>query len=146
MLRGYQNVAIIYGGTGKSYAAALHQRITQVSRQQRYPLSASIVLERILTRELLADVMALFRDSAFCVAFLTADDRCLTEDSCRLRLRQNVVLELGMALTQLGRERCILLSDFDPRSPEFDLPSDLNSMEITRFDPTEPEEMLTAVM
>ena len=41
MLRGYQNVAIIYGGTGKSYAAALHQRITQVSRQQRYPLSAS---------------------------------------------------------------------------------------------------------
>lgn len=146
MLRGYQNVAIIYGGTGKSYAAALHQRITQVSRQQRYPLSASIVLERILTRELLADVMVLFRDSAFCVAFLTADDRCLTEDGCRLRLRQNVVLELGMALTQLGRERCILLSDFDPRSPEFDLPSDLNSMEITRFDPTEPEEMLTAVM
>ena len=39
-------------------------------------------------------------------------------------------LNFGMALMQLGRERCILLSDFDSRATGFELPSDMNSLEI----------------
>lgn len=35
---------------------------------------------------------------------------------------------------QLGRERCILLSDFDSRAADFELPSDMNSLEIRQFD------------
>ena len=40
-----------------------------------------------------------------------------------------------MALMQIGRERCILLSDFDSRAAGFELPSDMNSLEIRQFDP-----------
>ncbi|MFR5701600.1 MAG: hypothetical protein ACLUD0_06825 [Eubacterium ramulus] len=38
---------------------------------------------------------------------------------------------------QIGRERCILLSDFDSRAAGFELPSDMNSLEneIRQFGP-----------
>ena len=98
-------------------------------------------METILTSELLSDVMELFRQSEFCVGFLTADDVILSENQT-YRLRQNVVFELGMALMQLGRERCILLSDFDSRAAGFELPSDMNSLEIRQFDPDDINEVI----
>lgn len=146
MIRKYKEVAIVYGGSGKKYAAALHDRITQIAEKDRYPLSATIIMQQILTRELLSDVIGLFKDSEFCVAFLTADDCFTTDFGGVRRLRQNVVFEIGMALIQLGRERCILLSDFDVRSPEFQLPTDMNSLEILSFQAASLEATLDAVI
>lgn len=134
MISKYKNVAVIYGGKGRNYAEALHKSILKISDEERYPICSKLIMETILTSELLSDVMELFRQSEFCVGFLTADDVVLSENQT-YRLRQNVVFELGMALMQIGRERCILLSDFDSRAAGFELPSDMNSLEIRQFDP-----------
>ena len=135
MIQKYKTVSIIYGGSGKKYAAEFNDKISKLAEQERYPITVKLILERILTQELLTGVMNLFRESEVCVTFLTADDCCVRENGQYMRLRQNIVFELGMALFHLGRERCILLSDFDVHDPLFDLPSDMNSLEIRRFEP-----------
>lgn len=116
----------------------LNKTIVRTSDEQRYPICSKLIMETILTKELLSEVIALFKESEFCVAFLTADD-IVAADNKKFRLRQNVVFELGMALVQLGRERCMLLCDFDYRAADFDLPSDMNSLEILQFAPDDIE-------
>ena len=145
MIHRYKNVAVLYGGTGKKYAEAFRQELHRLSVRQRYPIAANLILERILTQELLTSLTQLFRESDYCVAFLTADDCCISENGRRTRLRQNVVFELGMAILQLGRERCILLSDFDPQAPEFELPSDMQSLSIFPFAPENLPDVIETV-
>ena len=146
MIQKYKTVSIIYGGKGRDYATFLNDKLTALSNKERYPIEPKIIMERVLTRELLSDVMTLFDESEFCVAFLTADDIYTSNDGGKKRLRQNVVFELGMALIQMGRERCILLSDFDVHSSDFELPSDMNSLEIRQFDSATFEETIDDVV
>ena len=57
----------------------------------------------------------------------TPDDegKAKTESSLKSRVRQNVVLELGMFLAKLGRERvAILLKE----APDFERPSDIQGL------------------
>ena len=107
MISKYKVVSIIYGGEGKTYADKLYKTIEEVSKKKRYPVKAKCVMEKILTDELLGQVVNLFKDSEFCVIFLTQDDIVMCEGEEKRRVRQNVVLEIGMALIELGRERCI---------------------------------------
>lgn len=146
MIQKYKVVSIVYGGTGKKYAAELDNKIAVLAETERYPISAKLIMERILTQELLTGVIDLFRESEFCVAFLTADDCCITESGQHTRLRQNIVFELGMAIFQLGRENCILLSDFDVHDPFFELPSDMNSLEIRQFNSENFHEVMEDVI
>lgn len=142
MINKYQNVSIVYGGKGQAYAEILKNKIDYLAETERYPLSATIIMESILTKELLSEVVKLFKESEWCVIFLTADDLFVNNESSTLRLRQNVVFETGMALIELGRERCIFLCDFDINANGFELPSDMNSLEICRF---LPDEILTVL-
>lgn len=146
MIQRYKKVSIIYGGSGREYAQTLKKKIEDVSNEERFPIYAKIINDRVLTRELLHDVMKLFKESDFCVAFFTKDDSCLVEKSQKKRLRQNVVFELGMALIELGRERCIFLSDFDVDDPDFELPSDMNSLEILNFNNSDVNTVLDDVI
>ena len=141
----YKTVSIIYGGKARSYAERLNDRIIELSEVDRYPIRSKIIMENILTKELLADVISLFKKSEFCVVFLTADDTLKTDEN-KVRLRQNVIFELGMALIQLGRERCILLSDFDVRDNSFELPSDMNSLEIRQFCSDDIEQVIDDII
>lgn len=146
MLQQYKMVSIIYGGSGAKYAEELNHLIQTQSGKHRYPISSTIVMDSILTGDLLTNVVNLFAGSEVCVVFLTAEDCCITKGQERLRLRQNVVFELGMAIFRLGRDRCILLSDFDPADPRIELPSDLNGVDIKHFTPGNQEQVFHAVL
>ena len=124
----------------------MSERFNKTSTDERYPIQATIMNQRILTRKLLTDVMQLFKESKFCVTFLTKEDCCLVGNTEKKRLRQNVVFELGMALIELGRERCILLSDFSVKGSDFDLPSNMNGLEILPFDGNNLEGILDDVV
>lgn len=66
-------------------------------------------------------------DVNYAIVLATPDDegKCLAEEKMKKRVRQNVVLELGMFLSKLGREKvAILLKEAD----EFERPSDIEGL------------------
>lgn len=146
MLKQYKLVSIIYGGSGTKYAQEMNALIQRRSEDMRYPITSKIVMESVLTGDLLTSITDLFTQTEYCLAFLTADDCCVRDDKKVYRLRQNVVLELGMAIYRLGRERCILLSDFDPARTDVELPSDLKGVDIKYFAPEEREQVFKTVL
>lgn len=146
MLKKYKLVSIIYGGSGTRYAEEMNNLILRRSEEQRYPITSKIVMESVLTGDLLTSITDLFTQTEYCLAFLTADDCCVCGDKQTYRLRQNVVLELGMAIYRLGREKCILLSDFDPARTDVELPSDLKGVDIKYFAPEEREQVFETVL
>lgn len=146
MLKKYKTVSIVYGGSGAAYARQLNTLITSHAARERYPLTSCIVLESILTHALLDSVKDIFHNCDFCVAILTADDVALVKEEKKRRLRQNVVFELGMALFQLGRERVILLSDFDPDAADVDLPSDIKELSVKQFTAENQEKVFRDVL
>lgn len=146
MLKRYKLISIIYGGSGATYAAAMNDLIMQRSEGERYPITSKIVMESVLTGDLLTNITNLFRETEYCLTFLTADDCCIKDGEKVYRLRQNVVFELGMAIYRLGRENCILLSDFDPTEKGIDLPSDLKGVDIKVFSPEDRERVFEDVL
>ena len=146
MIHRYKIISIIYGGSGKTHAKAFNKRITKIASDERYPISTTLIMENILTSELFNDVMDLFRTSEFCIAFLTANDIYNKDNLENSRLRQNVIFELGMALIQLGRERCIFQSGFDVQAKSFDMPTDMNSLEIKQFNIANMDEVFAFVV
>ena len=67
------------------------------------------------------------KDVGYAIVLATPDDegKAKTESSLKSRVRQNVVLELGMFLAKLGRERvAILLKE----APDFERPSDIQGL------------------
>lgn len=146
MLKQYKLVSIIYGGSGTKYAREMNELIQRRSEERRYPITSKIVMESVLTGDLLTSITDLFTRTEYCLAFLTADDCCIRGDERVYRLRQNVVLELGMAIYRLGREKCILLSDFDPARGDVELPSDLKGVDVKYFAPEEREQVFEAVL
>ncbi len=133
MIKKYKKISIIYGSSGRAYAEKLNSKIEKLQTEQRYPIESKIVMENILTHDILSSVTSLFRESQICIAILTADDLCLVNGQEKRRVRQNVVMELGMALFHLGRENCILLSTFDVKDSAIELPSDMNGLEIKQM-------------
>ena len=146
MLKRYKLVSVVYGGSGSRYAGEFHSLITKRSEEERYPIATKIVMENVLTGDLLNSITSLFTQTEFCVAFLTADDCCCNNGENVYRVRQNVIFELGMAVFRLGRERCILLSDFDPSSANVELPSDLKGIDIKYFTAENREQVFEDVL
>ncbi len=146
MLKRYKLVSIIYGGSGAKYADVMNKLILHRSENERYPITSKIVMESVLTGDLLSSITDLFTQTEYCLAFLTGDDCCIKDGEQVYRLRQNVVFELGMAIFRLGRERCILLSDFDPSKRDVDLPSDLKGIDIKYFSPDNMEQVFGDVL
>ena len=129
MIARYTNISIIYGGNlGLEYANSLNETINEYVKKNRYPLASRIINEKILTEDILGSVTRLFKETEICIAILTAEDYCSEKDKTILRLRQNVVFELGMALYRLGRERCILLGDFEDKLNCVEFPSDISGL------------------
>ncbi len=76
-----------------------------------------------------------YADVSYAVVLLSPDDRALPKDKstsqARPRARQNVVLELGYFLGQLGRDRVLPLYRGDR---DFEMPSDYSGVVFTKFD------------
>ena len=100
MVKKYKTVSIIYGGSGRNYATKMKNLIDKLSSEKKIPIRSLIVMDSILTGDLLSSITSLFNGSDLCVTFLTSDDLA----NGKGRLRQNVVFELGMAIFHLGKQ------------------------------------------
>lgn len=94
-----------------------------------------IILENIPGKgDTLIEKLESLTEADFACVLLTPDDvggtaRCKPDD-LRPRARQNVVLELGMVLNRLGRERVAILV----KGEEIEKPSDIDGLIYIRFD------------
>ena len=83
-------------------------------------------------------------DVGFAIVLATPDDegKAKTENDYKLRVRQNVVLELGMCLAKLGREKvAILLKE----SINFEKPSDIHGVVYIPFKDSVEEASLSLI-
>ena len=118
MIQRYKKVSIIYGGKGLSCAQAIHRKLKELHDREGMPVESHLLAEELLSS---ADIVSRVRDilssSTRCIVLLSFDDAGGT------RVRQNVLIEIGMALMLLKREQCYVVSEkhFLPD----DFPSDI---------------------
>lgn len=67
------------------------------------------------------------KDVGYAIVLATPDDdgKSKSEDAYKSRVRQNVVLELGMFLAKLGREKVVILLK---NTENFEKPSDIHGL------------------
>ena len=74
----------------------------------------------------------IYREAAFGIVLLTPDDfgypKSKTDEDRQPRARQNVILELGMVIASLGRERMVLL-----KKGALELPTDVSGVIYLEF-------------
>lgn len=118
MISKYKNISIIYGGSGAECAEAIHKKLIQDHISFYYPIQSLIMKKEILSSaNIMETVQNIISNSSACVIILTFDDVDNT------RVRQNVLIELGMALAYIKKENCFFLCD-KHKLPD-DFPSDL---------------------
>jgi prolyl-tRNA editing enzyme YbaK/EbsC (Cys-tRNA(Pro) deacylase) len=78
-------------------------------------------------------------DAAILIA--SADDLVESRGVARLSPRDNILLEIGIFLARLGRERVLIIQaiDHDGNTPK--LPTDLEGLLTMRFDPNKPNKL-----
>lgn len=95
-----------------------------------------------LTKTYVESLESLLDTSDFAVLVLTPDDRTASRQTDRLSPRDNVVLELGLFLGRLGRQRCFLIQRGDL---DLKLPSDLLGIESATFSLSPGQDLETAL-
>lgn len=117
----YKKISIIYGGSGAECARKIDERIKAMHENEFYALRSSIVAKQILGgANIFKLVQQAISSSAICIIILTFDDIDNT------RVRQNVLVEIGMALMAVKNlDDCIFLCE--KRALPDDFPSDLKS-------------------
>ncbi|MCR4792852.1 MAG: nucleotide-binding protein [Lachnospiraceae bacterium] len=106
MIRKYSKIAIIYGGTGKKLAHGLGEQISKMHKDNQFPMQPMLLEKSILNSDsIMSHVIGMVHESSLCVIIFTFDDADQT------RVRQNVLIETGIAWSLKGKEKCIFLSN-----------------------------------
>ncbi len=141
MIERYKKISIIYGGSGRDVATRLNERINALHTEQFYPISSAIVAKRVLScAPIFSQIKEAISSSDMCIIILTFDDVGQT------RVRQNVLIEIGMALMAVDdTDKCIFLTEKDPLPDDF--PSDLKGwINANRFDKNNIDEVIGNVV
>ena len=119
MIDKYKKISIIYGGSGVECAREINNRLKKLHDEEMFPVKSHIIANQILGgSNIFRDVKDAISQSALSIIILTFDDVNGT------RIRQNVLIELGMALMTVPHtDNCIFLSEKYPLPDDF--PSDL---------------------
>ncbi len=121
MINKYKNISIIYGASGKECALKMDAELKRLHLDEFYPIRSYILANEILSSTSILDtVKNIIASSSACIVILTFDDMDGT------RVRQNVLVEIGMALMLLKKENCFFISE--KRSLPDDFPSDLQGV------------------
>lgn len=120
MISKYKKISIIYGGTGLSLAKEIDEKVNRMHEENMFPVDSNIIAKRIMSgMPIFVQIKKAIEKSDLCIIILTFDDIGNT------RVRQNVLIEIGMALmTMQTTDRCIFLTEKFPLPEDF--PSDLN--------------------
>lgn len=153
MLTSYKKISIIYGGSGRKYASAIRERLQLLHKNEFYPIKVDDLNTDWVGHNILDTVINTIKDSDLIYIIFTLDDVGASksaynqnkEKSLVGRLRQNVLIELGMALVVVGHntEKIKVIADFAKSELGDDFPSDIrNAFSIREFSPDTFEEVV----
>lgn len=133
MIDRYTKVSIIYGVRGKQCACAIADLISKYHSDYIYPVKAELLAEQYLNCEnVIKTIKDIIESSDICIILLTFDDINNT------RVRQNILIELGMTMVLLKASQCYFFSEKIPLPEDF--PSDFkHSINPNYFNPEQPE-------
>lgn len=143
MIQHYKKVAIVWGTSVKKDADACKAYLDKLHFEGRFPLEAHIVGDAIIKPELNHEVRDLIKGSDYCIVMLSLDDfGCRESDfesekekALKKRIRQNVILEMGMALNQFnGQNYCIFSNYAKEKEKEAEIPSDIEGLTPNRYE------------
>lgn len=118
MITKYKKVSIIYGRGGRECALQVHRNLCSLHEAEGMPVESRLLAEELLSSaDILSRVREIISSSSICIILLTFDD------AGESRVRQNVLVEIGMALVLIGREKCFAVCE-KPFLPD-DFPSDI---------------------
>lgn len=157
MLSSYKKISIIYGGEGRSYASKIKEELERLHHEEKYPLFVNDLNTEWVGHDILGDVVKAIKNSDLIFIVFTLDDIGASKknfekdgnNALRGRLRQNVLIELGMALVVVGehKEKIMVVSDFNKTELGDDFPSDIrNSLEMRQFRKDNFEEILGSLI
>ena len=140
MIDKYKTVSIIYGTRGKECACKIADLISKDHSDNIYPVKAELLAEKYLNCEnIITTIKDFIESSDFCVILLTYDDINNT------RVRQNILIELGMAMVLLKASQCYFFSEKIPLPEDF--PSDFrHSINPNYFNPDQPEKSAAEII
>ncbi len=136
MIKKYKDISIIYGASGRDCAKMIHEELCRRHTDEFYPIKSHILANEILNSStILETVKNIISSSSACIVILTFDDVDNT------RVRQNVLVEIGMAMMLIDKNNCFFISEKQPLPDDF--PSDLkNVINPNYFDKNDPESVV----
>lgn len=138
MINNYKHISIIYGDSGLRCAKKIEEKLMAFHTERCFPIKTHILANSILNGEdVLKTVKSIIQNSSACIIILTFDDVNET------RVRQNVLIEIGMALMMIDQEKCYFLTERYPLPDDF--PSDLSTINPNLFDKNDLEKTAKAV-
>lgn len=141
MIERYKKISIIYGGSGRDVATKLNEKINALHTESFYPIVSAIVAKRVLSSaSIFSQIKDAISSSDISIIILTFDD---VEGT---RVRQNVLVEIGMALMAVDNtDKCIFLTEKYPLPDDF--PSDLKGwINANHFDKNNIDEIIDEVV
>ena len=121
MISNYKKISIIYGHGGHNCAVALKKRLLELHTEKGFPIDPHIIADEVMDgKEIFTRVRDIISSSSLCIILLTFDDIAKT------RVRQNVLVEIGMASILVGKDNFIVFSEKSPLPNNF--PSDIRGI------------------
>ncbi len=156
MLYGYKKISIIYGGVGSFYASEIEKALKNLHQSEHYPIKVDCINTDWVSHNVLRDVISAIKDSDLIYIVFTLDDigsrksdfEKSGDSALKPRLRQNVLIELGMALavTDMNIDRIKVIANFDKNALGDDFPSDIrDALAIRAFSDDKFSEVLISI-
>lgn len=155
MLTSYKKISVIYGGNGRKYASQIKDKLQDLHEKEFYPIKIEDLNTDWVGHDVLGTVVKTIRNSDLIYIVFTLDDIGASkrayeqngDDALVGRLRQNVLIELGMALVVCeNTEKIKIVADFNKNELGEDFPSDIrNALSIREFSNGNFDEVLDSI-
>ncbi len=155
MLTSYKKISVIYGGNGRKYASQIKDKLQDLHEKEFYPIKIEDLNTDWVGHDVLGTVVKTIRNSDLIYIVFTLDDIGASkrayeqngDDALVGRLRQNVLIELGMALVVCDNtEKIKIVANFNKNELGEDFPSDIrNALSIREFSNGNFDEVLDSI-
>lgn len=137
MILPYKKISVIWGGDEAKQQAQMVKEIGERYHiEEKYPVVVEVLNEGTMPNKITEKLMNVFKNSDFVIAILSLTDNGarIGDEKYKKRLRQNVVLEIGVAISivkDIGN-KMLFLSNFD-KTDDVEIPSDMMDIPFNRI-------------